>query len=898
MVRLQKISLSKLPLDPKLHCKSHLSRSRQLVEFDQLTSNNFQLNVLSCILYGISTVDVASYKQRLQARKLQRINQSISDADIILKANPSLKTFSNTAFVRYLQHKYDDYRIIIFANVIGSNYLFAGLLSDKNKHKNVYLVESSFIKHRFNVVNFPAAYFNFRFFCQDCIRFCNNKKQHFCVYKYIKCDDFGGAEGKSKYETNCNRIFKGKKCFENHLANKTCINKKKCNDCKQDYKVTKRKHICAIDKCPKCGIAHKLGYCYVLTAGGKKKKKKKTSEEIEMEYRNAIYFDIETIQLKDGTLEPVLLVCCYMTYDGSFHYKTFSERGQVVTKFIDFLLTYDQRLGVYTFSNYVCVAHNFKGFDGTFIAEEMHNREHYSLDVIYCGTKLQMLLIRRLKLSFIDSINFVHCSLRNLSKMFGSEHQKTFFPYDMLTEKHIDYKGKLPSIKHYDIDNLQESERDDFFKFYDKQKQLFQNVPFDLKKVLYTYCKQDVFVLATCMEKFRRLILFKTVLDPFQKDVTLAGICIRDFLTNHMKPHSIGIIPAKGYFRCASQSKKALDFLSFKSWQLSVKIRTVKDPRGEKQIGQYKMDGFCRKLKLIFDFHGCWYHGCNSCFYFTDYSYSKRFSMTQLYDNTIARELEIKQIIKTKYPGYKYESVWEHEFEDLKKTKIYKEYLKATNQKEIDPKTDSTISERGFFYGGRVNAIQFYLKRTENTEIKYKDVCSLYPFVNKYRSYPKGHPSIIRSKFDYSMGKYFGIMKCKILPPKKLFHPVLPSKIHNKNMFVLCRSCAEEESKEPCKHNKSERVLYGEWCTPEIYHAMLHGYKLLEIYCVLHYPEKIDYNGEYDQGLFGGYIDKWLKIKVEASGWPPTVKTEMEKDLYIQMYKLKENITIEKHNVS
>ena len=46
-----------------------------------------------------------------------------------------------------------------------------------------------------------------------------------------------------------------------------------------------------------------------------------------------------------------------------------------------------------------------------------------------------------------------------------------------------------------------------------------------------------------------------------------------------------------------------------------------------------------------------------------------------------------------------------------------------------------------------------------------------------------------------------GFIKCKILPPTKMFFPVLPIRLHEKLMFVLCFECAKlKNHDEICNH--------------------------------------------------------------------------------------------------
>ena len=94
------------------------------------------------------------------------------------------------------------------------------------------------------------------------------------------------------------------------------------------------------------------------------------------------------------------------------------------------------------------------------------------------------------------------------------------------------------------------------------------------------------------------------------------------------------------------------------------------------------------------------------------------------------------------------------------------------------------------------------------------DFTSLYPWVNKYREIPIGHPEILISEalVDRSPTEFFGMIKCEILPPPYLFHPLLPYRAQGKLMFLLCRTCAENLQQACCEHSDEERMLYLAIC--------------------------------------------------------------------------------------
>lgn len=67
--------------------------------------------------------------------------------------------------------------------------------------------------------------------------------------------------------------------------------------------------------------------------------------------------------------------------------------------------------------------------------------------------------------------------------------------------------------------------------------------------------------------------------------------------------------------------------------------------------------------------------------------------------------------------------------------------------------------------------------------------------------------------------------------------------------------------------------------------ALQKGYKILQIYEIYHFEQSSQYDplsGE--GGLFTNYVNTFLKIKQEASGFPPECDTEESKRNYIRRY--------------
>lgn len=166
---------------------------------------------------------------------------------------------------------------------------------------------------------------------------------------------------------------------------------------------------------------------------------------------------------------------------------------------------------------------------------------------------------------------------------------------------------------------------------------------------------------------------------------------------------------------------------------------------------------------------------------------------------------------------------------------------------------------------------------------------SLYPWTNKYCEYPLGHPEIISENFG-PLDQYFGLIKCTVVPPRGLYHPTLPYRSNNKLTFPLCRTCADEMQQEPCRHSDSERAINGTWVSLELMKALEKGYRVVRVNQVWHFPDKSD-------ELFRLYINKFLKIKQESSGFPSWCETEDDKQRYIAEYRDNEGIKLDREKI-
>ena len=416
------------------------------------------------------------------------------------------------------------------------------------------------------------------------------------------------------------------------------------------------------------------------------------------------------------------------------------------------------------------------------------------------------------------------------------------------------------------------------------------NCKFDFQEVLLKYCRSDVDILRRCCLKFRELFMQMTSctgddkgIDPFEKCITIASACNLVFRTKFLRPETIGIIPAQGYRPEDKHSIKALQWLKFVSHTEGIHIQHARNG-GERNIGQYKVDGYHENMdgeKFVFEYHGCFWHGCPKCYSRQTINGVNNMSMDDLHQQTLEKKRYLENL------GYTYICKWECEFD--KEIAENEEIHSFLNTLDFVP----PLEPREAFSGGRTEAFKLYHEAMDGECIKYYDVTSLYPYINKTGKAVLGHPRIITENFD-NVSNYEGLIKCRVQPPRGLHIPVLPAKINNKLMFALCRTCAELKQQTPCEHSHSERALTGTWVTDELKKAMEKGYEIENIYEVWHFDQVEKYNSSSKNGgIFTDYINTFLKMKQQASGWPSWCKTEEDKQKYIEDYFEKEGIQLE-----
>ena len=327
----------------------------------------------------------------------------------------------------------------------------------------------------------------------------------------------------------------------------------------------------------------------------------------------------------------------------------------------------------------------------------------------------------------------------------------------------------------------------------------------------------------------------------------------------------------------------------------------------------------------VLEFLGCYHHGCPQCYPDRlEVSKKRKMSMGDLHLVSVEERLswlkkqkELKTIFTTSNGLNIFvediETIWECQFSKLLE-KGDNELNEHQSDLEMLKKSFfnfTPLKARDAFVGGRTeNFKSFWHKNCLNQKFHYIDVCSLYPYVNSTCDYPVGHPDevLIAPIFDekkdsqlslekrklspvcdrddsiYSLPQtaveskilneqFFGLIKCLVLPPRNLLIPVLPLKFASNLFFPLCKTCVDMKHTKTfeklflgaeCEHDDYQmRMFWGTFVTKELRLSLLKGYRIVDVSEVWSWKEE-----KRSKELFKRYINTFLKLKLEASGWP------------------------------
>jgi hypothetical protein len=306
--------------------------------------------------------------------------------------------------------------------------------------------------------------------------------------------------------------------------------------------------------------------------------------------------------------------------------------------------------------------------------------------VIRQGSRITYMYCRKYEQHFIDSYNFFMSPLKKLSETYDIDTLKGYFPHHFNTVENQDYIGKLPCPKMFGAERMMPQDYKDFMSWYETFK---GQDDWDFKEELVKYCKDDVELLAKAVLAFRKIFYNKLKTDPFRYK-TFASLCMEVYVNKFMpKDTIVGNANSK---QDSIKCREWLNHLNNENIRREYKLKHLKhNPdidihRGKrgKQVQYYDLkrpftaDGYDRKTNTVYQFHGCYWHGCEKCYP----------------DNVIKHDKTMEQTNLLIGNGYKVEQCWECDWNEKKATLPNKTELETLARQQ-------NINIRNALYGGR-----------------------------------------------------------------------------------------------------------------------------------------------------------------------------------------------------
>ena len=349
---------------------------------------------------------------------------------------------------------------------------FNSIVSTANKgsEDKIYLLKT---RNHFDVIKSLTAFYDSPYYCHECKKAYTKRNKHKCPSKCLSCFTYAKelkCDGKEIVCEKCNRKLFGKRCFKNHLKNRSkvegktdivCDTVKKCLDCSRI--ITGKyvnSHKCGHSECSNCnkyvGKNHKCFMKKVKAKGGyrtvdSKKpsiKKKDWCYSCRTYTEKYIFYDFKATQ-NTGTHNVNLSIA-----------QDFNGREYSHSSIEDFCkgLISDK------FKGYTSIARNSKGCDCHFILKWLID-QGIKPYCIYNRAKIMFMEIPKLSIRFIDSLNFLQMPLKSFPETFGlNELKKGYFPHYFNKECNKNYVGPMPSKKHYGYNQMKPDERAKFLK--------------------------------------------------------------------------------------------------------------------------------------------------------------------------------------------------------------------------------------------------------------------------------------------------------------------------------------------------------------------------------------------------------------------------------------------------
>ncbi|KAF8789739.1 hypothetical protein HNY73_007658 [Argiope bruennichi] len=433
------------------------------------------------ILYALAHLEndraaISSMKDRRRPALLNRARILHNDAGVPLGpcSYSEIRTFED----------FLDIQIVVISSESLNKVSYKG--RDRERRINLWLHNG-----HYDVIKSLKGFYGSDNYCEPCEKPFMNLEDHRCQFVCPICLRKDCLPGHPQRCSDCDRLCRSSSCFEWHKATSGKRQKSLCDkmyQCRNCGKVVLRRicpmnmHKCGTSRCPSCKQFVNVSEhrCFLEIVSPK------------MPSDKLIFFDFETDQ-SSGTHEVNFAVAQYSNGE-----ETIFRGYTACQEFCAWLFTPIHK-------GYTAIAHNMKGFDGQFVMAWLLE-QGIAPSVIPNGSKLMSIGHPTLRITLIDSFNFLPMSLSKLPGCFGLSELK---------------KGP---------NTMSGAMRDEFLKWK------WHSGTGRIANQMWIYSHRR------CCHEFRKQFLEITDVDPICY-VIIASACMATYRYKHIQKNSVAMVP-------------------------------------------------------------------------------------------------------------------------------------------------------------------------------------------------------------------------------------------------------------------------------------------------------------------------------------------------------------------
>ncbi|KAL7385094.1 hypothetical protein ABVT39_015396 [Epinephelus coioides] len=283
----------------------------------------------------------------------------------------------------------------------------------------------------------------------------------------------------------------------------------------------------------------------------------------------------------------------------------------------------------------VFIAHNARGFDRYVVLNAMLSLNLKPKALIMQGSKVVRFTDPDYEHRYIDSLSFLTCRLSALPKALGfPDKNKGFFPNRFSSENHLKYVGPYPEPEAYGVKQMSREGKREFEAWYETVR----HGTFNFEKEAVRYCQNDVDILVRACDIFRKGYINEKGMDPFSC-ATITSACMKVFRTNFRTSRHPGHSFSRRLSKTLQNLLKRRRSVVRVGGAYRGRLYLACVERGRKTDHRYFVDRYAkvRGVKTAWEFLGCFYHGCPSCFQSHDICPLTGRPIDELHASTVAR---------------------------------------------------------------------------------------------------------------------------------------------------------------------------------------------------------------------------------------------------------------------